>query len=217
MATINDTLAQRQKESANQIGELYNKQYNSQAAQLKTAYDKNVSDVQAAQAKIAPQYQTQANQLAAQYERNRRNANLQAMNNGLGTGNAVQQQEALNNQFQQNYAGLRANEMAAQTEAGQKLVNLGTEYQNQLAAARSEAENKKATALVEDQNKQNTWYDEQAKTMAGFGNFSAYEKLYGKDAADQMKEVWIIQNPRVALGAGLIDAKKFKEITGENP
>jgi len=217
MATVQDTLAARQKESAGKISNLYDQQYNSQAAQLKTAYDKNVSDVQAAQAKIAPQYQTQANTLAAQYERNRRNANLQAMGTGLGTGNAVQQQEALNNQFQQNYAALRGQEMQAQTDLGQKLTGLGTEYQNQLAAARAEAENKKAAALVEDQTKQNTWYDDQAKIMAGYGDFSAYEKLYGKEAADRMKEVWTIQNPRIALGAGLIDAKKFKEITGENP
>ena len=217
MATVEDTLAKRQKESAAQIGSLYDQQYNSQAAQLKTAYDRNVSDAQAAQAKIAPQYQTQANQLAAQYERNRRNANLQAMNNGLGTGTAVQQAEALNNKYQQNYAGLRANEMQAQTEAGQKMVNLGTDYQNALAQARMEAENKKAAALIDNTNQQNNWYDEQAKQMAGYGDFSAYEKLYGKDAADQMREVWIIQNPRVALGAGLIDKNRFKQITGTNP
>lgn len=198
MATINDTLAQRQKESAGKIGDLYNQQYNSQAAQLKTAYDKNVSDAQAAQAKIAPQYQTQANTLAAQYERNRRNANLQAMQSGLGTGTAVQQAEALNNKFQQNYSALRGQEMQAQTEAGQKLADLGTNYQNQLAQARMEAENKAAAAKVEDYNKQNTWYDEQAKILAGYGDFSAYEKLYGKEAADYMRKIWAIQNPTLA-------------------
>lgn len=209
-------MAKRQQEMTNQIGGLYDKQYNSQAAQLKTAYDKNVSDAQAAQAKIAPQYQTQANQMAAQYERNRRNANLQAMNSGLATGTAVQQQSALNNVYQRNYAGLRGQEAAAQTEAGQKLVNLGTDYQNQLAAARMEAENKKAAALVENQNTQNNWYDQQAKLMAGYGDFSAYEKLYGADATKQMKDVWIIQNPEIALGAGLIDAKRYKELTGRD-
>ena len=217
MATIQDTLAQRQKDMAGKIGGLYDQQYNSQAAQLKTAYDRNVSDAQAAQQKIAPQYQTQANAMAAQYERNRRNANLQAMNSGLGTGTAVQQQSALNNVFQRNYAGLRGQEAAAQTEAGQKITNLGVDYQNALAAARGEAENKKAAALVEDQTKQNDWYDQQAKLMAGYGDFSAYEKLYGPEATKQMKDVWIIQNPRVALGAGLIDAKRFREITGTNP
>ena len=216
MATLQDTFAQRQKESADKIGNLYNQQYESQAATLKTAYDKNVSDAEAAQAKIAPQYQTQANSLATAYERNRRNMNLQNMANGMGTGTAVQQQEALNNAFQKSYAGVRNEEAAAQTAAGQKLVDLGVDYRNSLNEARADAENKKAAALVSDMNTQNTWYDNQAKLMAQYGDFSGYENLYGKDAADQMKTVWIIQNPEAALGAGLIDAARYKELTGRD-
>ena len=195
MATLQDTLAQRQKDMAGRIGGLYDKQYNAKAAELKTAYDKNVSDLQAQQQKIAPQYQQQANAMAAQYERNRRNANLQAMNNGMATGTAVQQQQALNNKFQQNYAGLRAQEAAAQTDAGQKMVNLGADYQAQLAAARADAVNKSAAAQIKDYGKQNDWYDQQAKILAQYGDFSAYEKLYGKEAADYMKRIWKIQNP----------------------
>ena len=214
MANLQDQFVARQKESADKIGNLYNQQYNAQAASLKTAYDQNVSNAQAAQQKIAPQYQSQANAMAAQYERNRRNLNLQNMNNGMGTGTAVQQQEALNNAFQNNYAGLRGQEAQAQTEAGQNIVNLGVDYQNKLAEARAESENKKAASLVEDQNKQNEWYDNQAKLLAGYGDFSAYERLYGKDATEQMKKVWAIQNPEVALGAGIIDAATYKKYTG---
>jgi hypothetical protein len=216
MATLQDTFAQRQKESADRIGNLYNQQYESQAAQLKTAYDKNLSDAQAAQQKIAPQYQTQANNLATAYERNRRNLNMQNMVNGMGTGTAVQQQEALNDQFQRSYAGARNEEAAAQTAAGQKITDLGVDYRNQLNAARAESENKKAAALVSDMNTQNAWLDNQAKLMAGYGDFSAYENLYGKDAANQMRNVWIIQNPETALGAGLIDAARYKELTGRD-
>lgn len=214
MATIQDTMTRRQNESAGKINDLYNKQYDANAANLRATYGKNVSDAAAAQQKIAPQYQTQANQMAAQYERNRRNMNLQNMNNGMGTGTAVQQQEALNNAYQKNYAGLRGNELQAQTDAGQKMTNLGVDYQNALASARADAENKKATALISDQNNQNNWYDNQAKLMAGYGDFSAYEKLYGKDAAQQMRDVWIVQNPEAALGAGLIDQARYKQITG---
>lgn len=217
MATLQDTLAQRQKETQTRVGDLYDKQYGSQAAQLQTAYDRNLSDARAAQQKITPQYQQQANSLAAQYERNRRNANLNAMNSGLSTGNAVQQQTALNSQYQRNYADLRGNELQAQAAAAQNIAGITADYQNALANARAEAENKKAAALVEDQNKQNTWYDEQAKLRAGFGDFGAYERLYGPEAAEQMKNVWIIQNPEVALGAGLIDKAKYKEVTGKNP
>ena len=218
MATtgLQDTFVQRQKESADKIGNLYNQQYNAQAANLKTAYDKSVSDAQAAQQKIAPQYQTQANSMAAAYERNRRNANLQAMNRGLNTGTAVQQQEALNNVFQRNYAGLRANELGAQASAAQNITDFGFNYQQKLNEARAESENKKAASLIEDQNKQNDWYDQQAKLLAGYGDFSAYERLYGPDATKQMKEVWIIQNPEAALGAGLIDKAKYKKVTGRD-
>ena len=215
--TLQDTLAQRQKETQTRVGDLYDKQYGSQAAQLQTAYDKNLSDARAAQQKITPQYQQQANSLAAQYERNRRNANLNAMNSGLSTGNAVQQQTALNSQYQKNYADLRGNELQAQAAAAQNIAGITADYQNALANARAEAENKKAAAVVEDQNKQNDWYDAQAKQMATFGNFSAYEKLYGPEAAEQMKTVWTIQNPQVALAAGLIDANRYRQITGRNP
>lgn len=215
MATIQDTLTRRQNESAGKINDLYNKQYDANAANLRATYDRNVSDAAAAQQKIAPQYQTQANQMAAQYERNRRNMNLQNMNSGMGTGTAVQQQEALNTAYQKNYAGLRGNELQAQTDAGQKMTNLGVDYQNALASARADAENKKAAALISDQNNQNNWYDNQAKLMAGYGDFSAYERLYGKDAAQQMRDVWIVQNPEAALGAGLIDQARYKQITGK--
>ena len=216
MATINDTLAQRQTQTTNQINNLYNQQYNSQAAQLKSAYDQNLANAQAEQAKIAPQYQTQANQLATQYERNRRNANVNAMASGLGTGTALQQQTALNQLYQKNYAGVRANELNAQAQAAQNMVNLGTEYQAKLAAARAEAENKKSAAQIDNTNDLNDWYDAQAKQMANYGNFSAYERLYGADAANQMRNVWIIQNPETALGAGLISKEKYKQITGHD-
>ena len=214
MATtgLQDTFVKRQQESADKIGNLYDQQYNSQAAQLKTAYDKNLSDAQAAQQKIAPQYQTQANALGTQYERNRRNLNLQNMMNGMGTGTQLQQQEALNTVFQKNYAGLRANEANAQTQAGQQITDLGFNYQQKLNEARADAENKKAASLIEDQNKQNDWYDTQAKLLAGYGDFSAYEKLYGTDAMNQMKNVWVIQNPAAAYGAGLISKKRYDQI-----
>lgn len=216
MATIQDTMAQRQREATNRIGNLYNQQYNSQAAQLKTAYDQNVANAQAEQAKIAPQFQTQANQMATAYERNRRNANVQALQNGLGTGTAVQQQNALNNVYQRNYAGLRNQEAQAQMQAGQNIVDLGAKYQSDLVAARADSENKKAQALISEQNTLDNWYDTQAKQLAAYGDFSAYEKLYGKAATDQMREVWIIQNPETALGAGLINAARYRQITGHD-
>jgi len=215
MGTLDNTYAQRQSDTSSQIKNLYDQQYNSKAAQLKTAYDQNVSKAQVEQQKIAPQYQTSANQLATQYARNRRNTNLQAMNSGLNTGTAVQQQNALNTAYQNNYTGIRNQEAQAQTEAGQKLVDLGVNYRSDLAAEKASAENAKAVKLIDNQNTLNNWYDTQAKLLASYGDFSGYEKLYGKAAAQQMRDVWIIQNPETALGAGMISANEYKTITGK--
>ena len=60
MATLQDTFVQRQKESADQIGNLYNQQYNAQAANLKTAYDQNMSNIQAEQQKSLQNYNEEA-------------------------------------------------------------------------------------------------------------------------------------------------------------
>lgn len=211
---LQDQFAQRQKESADRIGNLYDQQYNASAASLRSTYDRNLSNLQAEQQKIAPQFQTQANNMATDYERQRRNMNLNAMNSGLNTGTSMQQQDAMNRMFQNNYAGLRAQEAEAHTAAGQKMADLNADYRQQLNDARAKAENSKASALIDNTNKQNDWYENQAKLLAGYGDFSAYEKLYGTEAANQMRDVWIIQNPEVALGAGLIDAARYKEITG---
>lgn len=217
MATLQTEFAQRQKDSNAKIGDLYDKQYQSQAVKLKNAYDQNVSNQQVEQAKIAPAYQQQANKLAVNYERQRRNANLQAMNSGMGSGTAVQQNDAFNRAYQMNYGGLRAQEAQAQADAAQKIADLGVAYRGNLTEAQASAEAAKAQALVKEQNSLNDWYDAQAKQMAAYGDFSAYEKLYGTAAANQMKEVWIIQNPETALGAGMINKKRYKEITGHDP
>ena len=92
MASLQETFAQRQNESAGKINNLYDKQAETQAASLKADYDRNMSDVQAAADKIGPQFQDQANTLAGQFERQRRNANLSGMVSGLGSGAGQQQQ-----------------------------------------------------------------------------------------------------------------------------
>lgn len=213
--SLQDTFVQRQKESADKIGNVYDQQYNAQAANLKTAYDQNMSNLQAQQQKIAPQYRQQSNQMVNAYEQNRRNLNLQNMVSGMGSGTAVQQQEALNNVFQKNYAGLKADEASAYSNISQQMANAGVDYRQKLNEARADAENKKAASLVQNQNQMNDWYDQQAKLLAGYGDFSAYERLYGPEATEQMKNVWMIQNPEAALGAGLIDKKRYKELTGK--
>lgn len=217
MANLQEQFATRKSESAGKISDLYDKQYQTSALGLKNAYDNNMSDAVAARDKIAPQYQTQANTLAQQYERNRRNAGLSAMNSGLNTGVQQQQQLAYNRNYLNNYADLRGQEASAMTAANKNIAGLTTDYNNALVQARAESDNKKAAALIEDQNKQNDWYDNQAKILSQYGDFSAYQTLYGKDQADAMKKVWTAGNPDLAYNTGAITAEEYKKMTGNYP
>ena len=213
-STLADQYAKRVDNSNKQINNLYDQQLAAKQQELKTAYDKNLSDRQAALDNISPAYQNQANALAVQYEKNRRNANMSALNSGLNTGTKVQQQNALNRNYIEGYTDLRNQEASALTSARQAITQLGQDYRNNLNDVQADVDAKRNQALVEEQQKNQQWLDTQAANMAQFGDFSGYEKLYGKQQAKQMKNMWIAQNPVQAYRMGLINADNFKKITG---
>ena len=51
--------------------------------------------------------------------------------------------------------------------------------------------------------------------MAGYGNFDLYAQLYGQNTADQMRQLWIAQNPLLAYNTGAIDASTYFKMTGK--
>jgi len=228
MATLQEQLAQRNAESESKVNSIYDKQLAAQQQSLTTAHNQNLSDMEAEKAKIAPTYQTSANDLAVQYERNRRNLNEQAMSRGLNTGTASQQQLAVNQAFMKNYGKLRGEEAAANTEAERQITNLKVNYQAQMQQALADNDYKRAAALMDEYNNNRTWYDtqlryeqqqqlEKAETLASYGDFSGYAAIYGAEQAAAMKEMWIAQNPLLAYNTGVIDANRYRNITGENP
>lgn len=217
MASLQETFAQRQAESQGKIRDLYDKQFQSKANDLKAAHDVSMSDATAALGKIAPQYQKQGNALAAQFERSRRNANMNALNSGLNSGTQQQQQLALNNKFLRNYGDLRTQEAQATSEAKNNISKLMTEFNNAMVSARADADNKKAAALIDNDNKLRDWYDKQAGIQAQYGNFDAYIPTLGTEAVNQMKKTWNAQNPEVAYNTGAITAEEYKNMTGQYP
>ena len=217
MASLQETFAQRQNESANKINSLYDRQAQANQASLKADFDRNLSNKQAALGQISPQYQNQANSLAANYERQRRNANMSAMTHGLGSGTALQQQTSLNNKYLQNYGDLRTEEAQKVNEANQGIADLRTAYNNALVKAQTDADIKRDQALIEDYNKQQNWYDQQAANLANYGNFDAYKNLYGEAQANNMRNTWISKNPDVALRSGMISREDYKKLTGKDP
>ena len=216
MASLQETFAQRQNESANQINNLYDKQNQAQAAGLKAEYDRNMSDAQAGLQKIAPAYQDQANTLAGRYEQQRRNANLSAMTSGLGSGAGQQQQNALRNQYVANYAGLRGQEAGAVNEANQKMADLTTKYNNELASARADSDAKRDQELVKAYDTNRQWYETQAQNLAQtYGQFGNLQDIYGQAQANQMRNTWIAQNPEVAFRSGMISAEEYHRLTNK--
>lgn len=215
MASLQETFAQRQNESAGQINNLYDRQEQAQAAGLKADYDRNMSDAQASLQKIAPQYQTQANTLAGQYEQRRRNANLAAMTSGLGSGAGLQQQNALRNAYMANYGALRGQEAGAINAGNQKIADLTRAYNDAQAKLRADTEAKRDQSLIEAYNKNMDRQDVQAATLAKYGNFDAYRQLYGEAQANQMRNTWIAQNPEVAFRSGMITEDEYRNLTNK--
>lgn len=213
MATLQETFAQRQNESAGQINNLYDKQYQAQAAGLKSDYDRNMSDAQANLQKIAPTYQTQANTLAGQFERSRRNANLGAMTSGLGSGTGLQQQNAMRNAFIGQYGALRGQEAEAVNTGNQKIADLTRTFNDAQAKLRADTEAKRDQSIIEAYNQNLNRQDTQAATLAKYGDFGAYKQLYGEAQANQMRNVWIAQNPEIAFQAGMISAEDYGKLT----
>ena len=215
MASLQETFAQRQNESAAQINNMYDKQNATQAAGLKAEYERNMSNAQAAADKIAPQFQSQANTLAGQFERQRRNANLNAMVSGLGSGAGQQQQNAMRNAFVGQYGALRGQEAGAVTEANQKMADLTTAYNNALVSSRAETDAKRDQELIKNFNTNRDWYEKQAQDMAqNYGQFGNLKDIYGEAQANQMRNVWISQNPEAAFRSGMISADDYKKLTG---
>ncbi len=213
--TLKDQYQSRLANSQSQINDLYDKQYQSQAASLKTAYDKNMSDLQAQKDLIPQTYRNQSNALAQQYEQARHNANLNAMNSGLASGTAQQQQNALSNNYVSNYAGIQANRAAALNQANTSMADLSATYRQNLADTLNKVNTTRDSALIKDKDTQRQWLDEQAKTFASYGDFSGYEALYGEDQAHQMRSTWIAQNPVLAYNMGMISKEDFKKLTGK--
>lgn len=202
---------------AQAIEQMYAAQREAQLKQLEASYNQSLSDAQAAQAKIDPLYQGKANDLAVQYERNRRNYNQQAVGNGINTGTASQAALAMNSNYQRDYGALRTAQANAQAEADRGMANLQAQYQNAVSNAIAQNDYQKASALYKEYNNQYTRDSQQAALLAQYGDFSGWEKLIGKEQADNMAAVWRIQNPDLAYQLGQMSANEYFRVKGQYP
>lgn len=151
-----------------------------------------------------------------QYERNRRNFNQQAAGSGLSTGTASQAALAQNSTWQRDYGNLRTAEADALARADQQMAALETQYKAAVASAIAENDYNRAKALMDEYGNQENRDAAMAKTLASYGDFSGYARLYGDDVANNMAQYWISQNPKRAYDMGRISAEDYARLTGKS-
>ena len=217
ITTGNSTLDTYNQNRESQIRNVYDMARQNNLAALQTAYDKNMSTAQEALEKISPQYRESANELSAEYERQRRNNNLQAAANGLNTGAGSQMQLAQSNVYQTNQGKLKRQENEALDTANRSIVDLKTDYQNQIAQAAANNDYQLAAALLEEYGQQYERQLSQAQQLAEYGDFSLYTNIYGAEAAQAMEKSWLLQNPSLAYTLGKITADEYFKMTGSYP
>lgn len=223
MAITNEEIIKQQAASTqqpsrtDQINALYDAQKEAQLNQLKSAYEQNLSNAQAARDKLPGQYQQSANDLGTQYERNRLNFNRAAAANGINTGTASQAQLSRSNEYLRDFGRLRASENEAIAEADRGINDLTTAYQNNIASAVADNDYKRAAALMDEYNRQEQLDLNKAQLLAQYGDFSGYAALYGQDVANNMTALWKAQNPDLAYRTGQMSAQEYFNMTGSWP
>jgi hypothetical protein len=169
------------------VSGMYDAQRDSELASLKSTYEQNLSNRQAARDQIGTTYQGQANDLAAQYERNRRNLNTQAAANGISTGAGSQQALALSGQYQRDYGALRGREAQDIAEADRGIADLKVAYQNAVQQANAQGDYKRMAALLADYDTQRQNALNDANLLAKYGDFSGYSGIMSDDQINAMR------------------------------
>jgi len=206
----------RQQAAQNNINTTLNTSLDAQKQGLQNAYDQNMaSQTQAANAGQAA-YDTAKQNVYTQAAITGNDMNRWADRRGLNYQPGSQQALALGRARAGAAGSIAQQQQAALQESARQKALLSTDYNNRVQQAIATRDYQKAAALLDDYNSQNDWLDKNAEAMAAFGNFTGYEQLYGPDQAKSMQWFWIGSNPELAYNTGVIDAKRYTELTGRN-
>lgn len=206
----------RQQAAQNNINTTLGKSFDAQKQGLQNAYDQNIaSQTQAANAGQAA-YDAAKQNVYTQAAITGNDMNRWADRRGLNYQPGSQQALALGRARAGAAGSIVQQQQAALQESARQKALLSTDYNNRVQQAIATRDYQKAAALLDDYNSQNDWLDKNAEAMAAFGNFTGYEQLYGPDQARAMQWFWVGSNPELAYNTGVIDAKRYTELTGRN-
>lgn len=132
------------------IKDLYAAQQEANLNALKSAYDQNVIDLEAAKAQIPQTYQDARNQTAGQAAVNQQNFNEYAAAAGLNTGAGGQARLSMTNQLQGDLGALNRDEANALNDIETQRLRLSIQYQNDIAQAIADGNYQLAGALYQE-------------------------------------------------------------------
>jgi hypothetical protein len=207
---------QRQQASQGNIQNAFDNSLNTQTQELGQGLQQNLAAQDAQTAASQGQYAFAREDLGTQAARTGAGMDRYADVRGLNRQAGSQQSLMLGRGAATAAGRLAAQQQAAEAESARQKALLTNDYNGRVQAALANRDYSQAAALLDDYNNQHAWLDKNAEAMAAFGNFTGYEYLYGPGQARTMQQFWIGTNPELAYNTGVIDAKRYKEITGRN-
>lgn len=220
-ATGENTRLPSAKDQSDYINQVYDAQLNSKKAALEAAYNQQMADYDAQDAKIPGAYNTAVDQASTQADINRANLNEQMAASGINTGAGSQLALSQANQRNSDIAEIRKAQADAVTELQTARTKTKTAYQDQIAQAIAENDTERAKALYAEAQRvddsmistalnqqgldlsraqaERAQLEAQAETLAKFGDFSGYLALgYTQDQVNGMQQIWAAQNPELS-------------------
>lgn len=226
------------------VNSAYDTATQAQLAALKGAYDNNLSTLENQIPQIQATYQDQKNAVGAQSEMQKAAFNEYAAASGLNSGAGGQAELSRQNTLQGNLATLGKAQAQAETDTNNRIAQLKTQYQNDVASAIAQGEYSKAAALLDEyrtaeqsmvnvaQAQANENYraygaaygqrqddlanqQQRAAMLAQYGDFSTYGQLgYTPDQIASMEQIWLMQNPLLAYNMGKISQADYYKYAG---
>jgi len=199
------------------INDMYDANLNAQKIGLQESGAQALSDAQANRDKIAGLYHAQRDASAVDWERQRRNFLEGAMTSGINTGARSQAELSMMGMQQQAQANLGGQQAQAEAEADRNIADISRNTQAQINEAIAQNDYKRAAALFDEYNNQYNRYMERAESLASYGDFSGYAAIYGQEQANQMRDSWAAQNPRLAFMMGAITQEQYNNLLAGRP
>lgn len=143
-------LTGRVEDYSSYLEQMYAARKQAALAELQAAYEKNLAELERAEAGVSEQYQTARNQTAGASELATRNFNEYAAANGLNSGTGGQAELARNVTLQNDLNSINTAEADTIAQLRLQRANAETEYNTAIAQAQAQGDYELASALYQE-------------------------------------------------------------------